>query len=181
MRTKLQQWSFSGLLLILGPTTALSAPPPWAPAHGYRAQQMIAYSPYLSLDPGQCNRDLLGGALGGAAGAIIGSRVDHQDDRLVAILGGTAIGVLVGGVIGQWMDSIDQNCVAQSLEQAPNNSRITWQGAGPVEYSVTPLETIENGQRYCRRYRTTAVIAGQDREVYGTACRTAKGDWRLAD
>lgn len=166
---------------MLAPTTAQAAPPPWAPVHGYTAQQTIAYSPYLSLDPGRCNRDLLSEALGGAASAAIGSRVDHRDDRLVAILGGTAIGVLVGGVIGQWMDSIDQNCVAQGLEQAPTNNRIAWQGAGPVEYSVTPLKTIENEQRHCRRYRATAVIAGQDREVYGTACRTPEGDWHLAD
>ncbi|MGM0562064.1 MAG: glycine zipper 2TM domain-containing protein [Pseudomonadota bacterium] len=169
------------LLTVLSSTTIAASPPVWDPAHGYNDRPVKAYSPYLSLDPGLCHRALLGNALGGAAGAALASRPDHEDDRTLAVLGGTAIGILVGGVIGQWMDSLDQNCTAQALEQAPDNKPISWQGAQPVDYTVTPTESLQKNDRPCRRYKATAILAGQERETWATACRNSDGSWQLAD
>ncbi len=46
--------------------------------------------------------------------------------------------------------------------------------------SVTPTRTyqIANGQ-YCREYRQTIVIGGQQQQAYGTACRQPDGSWQI--
>jgi len=177
---------------------AIADPPPWAPAHGWRAKQKHAYkhryeddryereryatyqAPY-GLDLGHCNRAVLGGVLGGAAGAALGSRVDKHDGRTAAIVGGTIFGVLVGGAIGQYMDSIDQNCIGQTLEHVPDGETIVWQNPNvSSSYQVTPAETYQRSDgRYCREYITEVVISGRREQAYGTACRQPDGSWKV--
>ena len=62
-------------------------PPPWAPAHGYRAK-------YPDIGTGTCNRgltdsQLVGGALGAAIGGLLGSKVGKGDGKLAATAAGT--------------------------------------------------------------------------------------------
>src|SRR2546423_5982269 len=96
---------FAASSIPLGP--ALADPPPWAPAHGWRAKhgdkkaynyQDRDYRPPYGIDVGHCNRDVLGAVLGGVAGGAIGAAVGKGDNRTVAIVGGTILGVLIGGV-----------------------------------------------------------------------------------
>lgn len=171
----------ASLLVVSSSPTLSASQPPWAPGHGNPDQSVKAYSPYLSLDPGQCNRALLGSALGGTYGASLASRRDYTDNQTLAVLGGTANGILVGGVIGQWMDSLDQNCIAQILEQAPDNKPITWQGAQPVDYTIIPMQSLQQDEQPCRRYKATAVLMGQERQTWAKACRNPDGSWQLAD
>ena len=173
-------------------------PPAWAPAHGYRAKEKQKYKekykykadkgyyepvnvPPFDIDVGHCNRAVLGSVLGGAAGAAIGSRVGSGDDRTVAIIGGTIIGILVGGTIGRYMDEIDQNCVGQALEHAEDGQSIRWNDPNQgTQYQVTPVKTYQsNTGRYCREYTTSSVIGGRVQETYGTACRQPDGSWQL--
>ena len=173
---------------------AFADPPAWAPAHGYRAKQKHKYQyreerryyepvnvPPFDIDVGHCNRAVLGSVLGGAAGAAIGSRVGSGDDRTVAIIGGTIIGILVGGTIGRYMDEIDQNCVGQALEHAEDGQSIRWNDPNQgTQYQVTPVKTYQsNTGRYCREYTTSSVIGGRVQETYGTACRQPDGSWQL--
>ena len=46
--------------------------------------------------------------------------------------------------------------------------------------SVTPTRTYElaNGQ-YCREYRQTIVVGGEQHQAYGTACRQPDGTWAI--
>jgi surface antigen len=193
------------LLTVLAATSAAPVaadPPPWAPAYGWRAKQYDRHhdkhyrkherhydddhyyqqtqAPY-GLDLGHCNRAVLGGVLGGAAGAAIGSRVDKHDGRTAAIVGGTIIGVLVGGAIGQYMDSVDQNCIGQTLEHVPDGETIVWQNPNVGgAYQVTPAETYQRDDgRYCREYITEVVIGGRRQQAYGTACRQPDGSWQV--
>lgn len=170
-----------------GPVTA--EPPPWAPAHGYRAKHKTkhwpkSYATYQRrpvLELGRCNRDVLGGILGGGAGAAIGSTLDHGDGRAAAIVGGAIIGVLVGGAVGHYMDSVDQNCVGQTLERTPNGQTIAWRNdeSGEV-YRVTPSDTFQRQDGHtCRHYTTEALIDGQQQQISGTACRQPDGAWKL--
>lgn len=171
-------------LLASGAASAIAAPPPWAPAHGWRAKQHHAYQnwayePALNLDLGRCNRDVIGALLGGAGGAAIGSQVGRNGDP-VNILLGAAAGALVGGAVGNWMDRTDQACVAQVLEQVPDGRMVSWDG-GPEEpyYAVTPRRSYDTGGQTCREYVAVAEIDGRDEQVYGTACREADGSWRI--
>ena len=177
-------------LLVTGwAAPAYADPPPWAPAHGYRAKgkhknkhyQAYHFAAPFDIGLGRCNRTVLGGVLGGAAGAAIGSQVAKGDDRTKAIIGGAILGVIVGGVIGHHMDSVDQHCVGQALEHAPDGQTIAWSDPDGAKYQVTPVRTFEaDGGRYCREYTTTATIGGRAQEVYGRACRNPDGSWQVA-
>ncbi len=164
-------------------------PPPWAPAHGYRTNKKKKdrhytrepYVPPFDLSIGKCNRAALGAAIGGGTGAVLGSQIGSGDGRTAAIIGGTILGVLVGGSIGQAMDNIDQNCVGQVLEHAPDGQDIIWTDAqSNQQYRVAPVQTIqtEDGQ-YCREYTATSTVSGQEQGTYGTACRQPDGAWKI--
>ena len=165
-------------------------PPPWAPAWGargkgkYKHRRMNAVVPAIApfgLDMGGCNRERLGQFLGGAAGGAIGSTIGKGSGRTAAIIGGTLLGVLVGGNIGRTMDRVDQNCVGQVLEHAPDGQTIAWKNPdAATAHKVTPTRSFEtNDGRYCREYTSAAVIGGQSQKTYGTACRQADGAWQL--
>lgn len=158
-------------------------PPPWAPAHGYRAKhggyQTSYVAPY-GISGGSCDRKELGMVIGGITGAVIGSQIASKKDRELGILGGTIIGAIVGGSIGSKMDNGDHNCVGQTLEHAPDNQSISWQNPDVgTRYQVTPTRTYEESGRYCREYQTVSLVDGRQQQTYGTACRDDGGDWRL--
>jgi surface antigen len=168
---------------------AWADPPPWAPAHGYRAKHKHKkshdhhsdYRAPFDIDLGRCNRETLGALLGGAVGAAAGTQIGSGSGRTAAIIGGTVIGFLVGGSIGRAMDEVDQNCVGQVLEHAPDGSDITWVGADNGRYQVAPLRTFQQGESYCREYSATATIGGRSQQTYGIACRQPDGAWKLVN
>lgn len=175
-----------------GAAPVLADPPPWAPAHGWRAKHGhkhkfkrrhddLAYVAPYGIDLGRCNRDVLGALVGGAAGAAIGSNIGKGDGRTAAIIGGTILGAIVGGSIGRSMDDVDRACVGQVLEHAEDGQQIVWQDPNrDATYRVTPVETRKRSDgRYCREYQTTAVIGGRTQRTYGTACRQPDGSWEL--
>ncbi len=184
-----------------GIVEAMAAPPPWAPAHGYRAkhahghkhkkrhkghsggQYQVAapYVPPFGIDLGRCNRDALGAVLGGAAGVAIGSQIGSGSGNVAATIGGGLIGAVIGGVVGQHMDNLDQNCVGQILEHAQDGQTITWNNDRDGQrYQVMPTKTFDQGDgRFCREYISRAVINGQQQQTFGRACRDADGRWRL--
>lgn len=165
----------------------VGGPPPWAPAHGYRAKRKTAhltrepYVPPFDLSLGRCNREVLGAVLGGGTGAAIGSQIGKGDGQTIAVVGGTILGILVGGSIGRMMDELDQNCVGQALEHAPDGQAIVWNDPqSNAQYQVAPVQTVQvaDGQ-YCREYTATATVGGQAQETYGLACRQPDGAWKI--
>jgi surface antigen len=200
----------STFLPLLGGSNAYADPPPWAPAHGYREKhqhdrnhqreedddddedrgkrvrvipaQPVYVAPY-GISQGTCNRALLGKVLGGAAGAAIGSQIGRGNGNTAAIIGGTILGVIVGGNIGQSMDRVDQGCVGQILEHAPDGRQIAWTDTNNGgRYRVTPDKPYQTSQgQYCRKYMTNAIIDGYDRQVYSTACRQPDGAWQMVN
>lgn len=181
-------------------------PPPWAPAHGYRAKHgrdtrvyverhVYIERPYAAhghvVDPGhivdlpdagigRCNRDALGAIIGGASGALIGSQFGKGDGKTAATIGGAIIGLLVGGNVGRAMDQVDHNCIGQVLERAPTGQAVAWESPDDGHhYQVTPTRTYqaESGE-YCREYTTTVMVGGRPQNAYGTACRQPDGSWK---
>lgn len=166
----------------------VAQPPPWAPAHGYRAKQKpkpppvqpVVQLPSVGIPDGTCHREMLGAVLGGAAGGYLGSQVGGGSGQLAATAAGAVIGLIVGGSIGRSMDRLDHACTGQVLEQAETGQTVQWVEPGTdVRYRVTPTRTFEQAGRYCREYTTTATIGGEVRSVYGTACRQPDGSWKL--
>ncbi len=194
-----------GLIILAGAFVAPAAadPPPWAPAHGWRAKNgaphAYHYGPYYrypapghvvyqvpyGIDRGYCDRPLLskelvGGVVGGAAGGVIGHQFGKGSGKVAATIGGAVIGALVGSSIGRTMDVADQHCVGYTLEHAPDKRRIVWDNPdNGYHYAVTPTRTFERDGRYCREYETTASIGGRPEIVRGTACRQPDGSWQI--
>lgn len=136
----------------------------------------------LGIPQGRCDHELLGRILGGVAGAAVGSRVGKGEGRTAAVIGGTIVGVLIGGSIGRNLDEVDQNCVGQTLEHAPDKQTVRWSDESTgQQYQVTPMATttMPDG-RQCREYLTAVTIGGKVEQAYGTACRQPDGSWRAA-
>ncbi len=175
----------------------LADPPPWAPAHGYRAKHKAhggnkgrgrhhdatvqeQFIVPIDLSLGACSRQDVGAILGGAVGGVLGSRVGSGSGKTAATIGGTIIGVIVGGSIGRTMDDIDQNCVGQAIEQASDGQTIRWNGTDDQSYAVTPTATYQDSSgQFCREYQTTVVIGGKAEAAHGRACRQPDGSWKV--
>ncbi len=161
--------------------TAFADPPPWAPAHGYRAKYQ-----YPDIDIGTCNRSLsssqlVGGALGAIVGGLLGSKVGKGSGMLAATAAGTLLGALAGASIARSMDTADNECLRRALEASPDQREVAWQNPdADAQYKVTPVRSYENrAGRYCREYITEAVVGGRTEKVYGTACRQPDGAWQV--
>jgi len=173
---------------------AMADPPPWAPAHGYRAKQASkqrhfhhehyrdrVYIAPIGVDLGRCNREAVGALLGGVVGAAAGSTVGKGDERVMATIGGAIIGVLAGSAIGRGMDRADGYCVAQTLAHVDDGDTVIWRNPETSsEYHVTPMRSYSNpGGQYCREYTAAATIGGRHQTIFGTACLRPDGTWQL--
>jgi surface antigen len=187
---------------------AQADPPPWAPAHGYRAKGAPDghHDKKPGLPPGpdfhnrhdfgadgygdlflpngnilQCNRDVIGSILGGAAGAVAGSTIGRGDGRLLATIGGAIFGLLAGNAIGAGMDATDQACGGYALDRLPDGQTAVWTNPdSQQQYGITPLKTFQNdSNQYCREYSATVKIDDARQQTYGTACLQPDGTWRI--
>jgi surface antigen len=176
-------------------------PPPWAPAHGYRAKDggkskhknkrkherrhsgdaydhevYRAHGDAIGIPEGACHREVVGGLVGGAVGGVLGSRIGKGDGQLAATAAGSVIGYIVGSAIGRSMDELDQACVGQALERAYDQRTVAWTDSD-TRYELTPTRTFERSGRYCRDYEVRALVEGRPQQVTGTACRNPDGSW----
>ena len=128
------------------------------------------------------NKQDAGVLIGGATGALLGSRFGGGSGQVLATVAGAVGGALIGGAIGNNMDKTDQITAMQAVKNTPNNSSASWTNPNTgYHYTVTPIKSYHNrGGRYCREYTTIATIAGKKQQVYGKACRQPDGTWKVA-
>lgn len=179
---------------------ATGGPPPWAPAHGYRRKHgggpavvyqepvpaegvHVEYEQKFGIADGTCNREAVGAVLGGVVGGAIGRKIgDNNHNKTLGTIAGAVIGVLVGKDIGRKMDAADQNCTGQVLERAPDGQTVQWRNPeNGQQYRMTPTETFQRDDHYCRRYVTEARVDGRAETSRGTACRNSDGTWKVAN
>jgi surface antigen len=175
-------------------------PPPWAPAHGYRAKhkqkhrnRSHTYKSEEQFDHddrdlaeafgilnGTCNRQAIGAVIGGVVGGVAGSKVGRGDGRTAATVAGTVIGVIVGGRVGRAMDEGDEQCTGQVLERAPDWQAVAWWNPDTAtRYRTTPTKTYRSDGRYCRDYRIIKATPNRESEqTSGSACRNQDGTWQ---
>jgi len=113
-------------------------------------------------------------AAGAVAGGLLGAAVAPGSG--LAIAGGALAGAVIGNQVGQYMDRRDyENVQYVVVHDAPR----TWTNVRThYTYTVAPVKHYHYHGRDCREYRTTAVIGGKTRVVYGRACRMPDGAWR---
>lgn len=124
----------------------------------------------------------IGTVSGGVIGGLVGSQFGKGGGQLLAISAGTLAGAVIGNAIGKNMEETDKLKMTQALESSPVGQPIYWKNEHTGNrYTVTPTKNVTvHGNRYCREYQTTAVVAGKKQQVYGTACRQPDGSWKIA-
>ena len=139
--------------------------------------------PFRPVRAGGWDRGLVGTVIGGTAGGLLGNTVGKGSGRTAAVIGGTIVGALVGGSIGRSMERTDYLWVSRTLEYAPSREPVRWVNPDTrTSYEVEALSThVDRAGRYCREYQTTATVAGERRQVYGTACRQPDGSWEVVN
>ena len=163
---------------------ALAAPPPWAPAHGYRAKHRgytgHEWNDDYGVTGGRCNREEVGTVLGAVAGGAIGAAVSDREHRLIAVLAGAAIGGIIGNEIGEYMDRDDRGCFGHSLELLPDGRQVRWDGAvRGMYYTLTPVGRFQRDGMVCRNF--TLIRDYEHRRITrtGAACRYSDNEWRM--
>jgi surface antigen len=191
MRTTIRRTRFLAAaalgLLVAGPE-ALAGPPPWAPAHGYRAKQAERYTGYTGyrwnhdygISRGRCNRDEVGTVVGAVIGGAIGAAVHDGGNDLVAILAGAAIGAIIGREIGRDMNDSDRACMGHALEIGQMGQRIYWDGGQPdLGYAVTLRDGFKRDGYTCRNFVFERDYGGRKASEPAAACRVGDGQWQL--
>lgn len=176
------------LAALLAAAPAAADPPPWAPAHGWRAQQDAEYQGYggarwshdYGVIAGRCDTAAVGAALGAVAGGAAGAQIGQDQGRQIAILFGSVVGAMLGADLGRDIDETDRACIGQALELAPSHRTVRW--ANPRDgglYVLTPTRDIRRQQRPCREFEGMLIRNGRSEPLRGTACRAAGGAWHL--
>jgi len=130
-------------------------------------------------------KESTGTLLGAGTGALLGAQVGSGRGTLVAVAIGTLAGALMGQEIGRSLDRADQIAMQQNaqyaLEYTPTNSSTPWRNPDSGNSGqITPVETYQTAQgQYCREYRQTVWIGGEQQQAYGTACRQPDGSWKI--
>jgi surface antigen len=176
------------VLLIAVPCIGLAAPPPWAPAHGWRTKNDPTYAGYsgrhwerdYGVSSGRCDRAEIGAVLGGVAGGVIGAEAGKGDAKLVAIVLGTVVGAAIGAEIGRRMDQTDRSCVGHALELAGAHQTVSWTNRNTgVTYKLTPVDGAD-ATEHCRRFRLIATGSFGLSEGRTVACANGDGTWEPA-
>jgi surface antigen len=131
---------------------------------------------------GQNTKAIVGGFGGAAAGGLLALGLGGNT---AAVIGSTLLGGLIGGAIGDRMDAADkrqaQAATTKALETTPSGTATQWKNPDSGNYgSVTPVRTYQTASgQYCREYRQTVMIGGEQNEAYGKACRQPDGSWKI--
>jgi surface antigen len=127
----------------------------------------------------QGKKGQVGGIGGAAAGAIIGQAIGHNTE---ATLIGTAIGGMLGYIIGNEMDKYDRQELNHVYERGVSNRPSSWVNPDTGnQYSITPQPAYSSPttNQVCRKAEIDAVIDGKRKKTYSTACRDEYGRWQL--
>jgi surface antigen len=140
----------------------------------------------LSLNLAGCanmTKQDVGTVSGGVIGGLVGSQFGGGSGQLLAVGVGALAGAYLGGSIGKSMDETDRLKMTQTLESNSVGQPAYWQNHKTgAQYTVVPTKNVTVGSnKYCREYRSTAMIAGKQQQVYGKACRKPDGSWKIVN
>lgn len=128
------------------------------------------------------------GTLGGAAlGGIVGSNIGNGKGAIAATIVGSLLGAYAGSSIGSSLDKADMQYYQQAEQRAysaPLNQQINWSNPESGNSgTITPVREGTNASTgaYCREYRQTIMVGGQQETAIGRACRNPDGTWTVVN
>lgn len=103
---------------------------------------------------------------------------------------GAATGISVKGALlqGPFVTFLERSDIdrayksaSYTLETQPSGQTRIWRNPSNGHWgTMTPARTYLNAEgRYCREYRQTVTIGGQEHQAGGKACRTDDGVWQV--
>ncbi len=144
------------------------------------------------------NDTLLGGLLGGAAGAGIGAAFGGGKGAAIGGISGLLLGALAGNSIANNRDRYDPP--PQQGYYAPPPTYYGYQQpagyapayAAPQGYAAPPAyvpqavpapvaQAPAYSANYCRDFTQTIIIDGVEKNAYGKACLQPDGSWRIVN
>jgi len=161
-------------------------PPPWAPAHGYRAKDKPFYVGYTGhqwghdygIIGGRCNTDEILAVAGAVTGGIIGGKVASPEQRVVGVLIGAVLGGVIGSQIGDRLDERDRACIGHSLELARTGQTVRWTNPTTgLSYQVKPVSDLADG---CRQFELVRRDGRRSKPVELDACSRKSGSWSFS-
>jgi surface antigen len=133
------------------------------------------------------NKQGKGTLIGGAAGALLGSRFGKGGGALAATGAGALIGAFIGNQIGASLDDQDREIASlktqQALENSTSGTTIEWRNPDSGNHGyITPTNTFkQNDGNYCREYTQVIVVGGKEEKAFGKACRQPDGAWKIVE
>lgn len=139
------------------------------------------------------NQTLLGGLLGGAAGAGIGAAFGGGKGAAIGGASGLLLGALAGTAIGRekrYDPPPSQGYYAPPPPPAgyyaPQPPTYAPAYGGATAYSPPPAPPIAApgpaySANYCRDFTQKIIIDGLERNAYGKACLQPDGSWRIVN
>ena len=127
-----------------------------------------------SSDSGGLGALAMGGLLGGAAG----SNVSEPSELPVE-------GAFLGGPFAPFLSRSDveraHRTAMTAFEALPSGQTKIWRNPENGHWgTLTPARTYRNAEgRYCREYRQTVTIGGQEHQANGAVCRRGDGVWQV--
>ena len=142
---------------------------------------MVAMGLAMSLVGCGENPNTNGGTvIGAVAGGLLGSQFGRGQGQVAAAIAGAVVGGYIGNRIGSYMDRQDKLNYQQAVVSTPVGQEATWTNHKThATYTVRPVKQYHADGHICRRYRTTVMIDGRQRQAYGRACKDANGHWRI--
>jgi surface antigen len=141
---------------------------------------IVCFTSLSSCSSTQGPNESSGMIIGGLIGGVLGHEVGGGHGRTIATVLGTMVGTTIGGNVGRTMDEADRLKLSHSLETVRTGVSTRWHNPDTGNsYTVVPTRTYQEGAQPCREYQLDATIGGKKEEVYGIACRTADGSWKV--
>ncbi len=134
----------------------------------------------MSLSLSSCaTKGQSGAGAGAIGGALLGQAIGHNTE---ATLIGAAVGGALGYMIGNEMDKYDREQLNHAYERVPSGQSTSWHNPDTGNtYEVRPQPAYSDPalHRTCRQAEIIAVIDGKTERTYSTACRDEYGQWQL--
>jgi surface antigen len=120
-----------------------------------------------------------GTVVGAVAGGIIGNQFGSGAGRALATVAGVVVGGNIGSELGKSMDENDRRAALEAEYRAlEDDEEEQWRNEKTGHYGyVKPRRSYRYSGMRCREYEHTVYIDGRRETLVGKACKQPDGTW----
>jgi surface antigen len=135
--------------------------------------------PLVACGP-EGSRQQGGTVIGAVAGGIIGNQFGSGTGRALATATGIVVGGLIGSEIGRDLDEADRRAALEAEHRALEyDEESDWRNEESGHYGkIRMRRSWKKEGRVCREYEHRVYIDDEPEIMVGTACRQSDGSWK---